>query len=92
MTGFGLCGTPNTLIQALAKRPEVTKLTGVSNNAGVGDKGLGEPNIEESIRIQEADAPDCPARSATGFGTDRQDDRILHRRVSQIDFPCQSRF
>lgn len=39
--GFGLCGTPNTLIQALAKRPEITNLTGVSNNAGVGSKGLG---------------------------------------------------
>ena len=87
VTGFGLCGTPNTLIQALAKRPEVTKLTGVSNNAGVGDKGLGEPSIEENIRIQRADASDCPARSATGFRTDRQDDRILHWRVSQLGFP-----
>lgn len=40
--GFGLCGTPDTLIQALSRRPEVKKLTGVSNNAGVGKKGLGE--------------------------------------------------
>ncbi|KDQ11702.1 hypothetical protein BOTBODRAFT_67857 [Botryobasidium botryosum FD-172 SS1] len=39
--GFGLCGTPDTLIQAIARRPEVTKLTAVSNNAGVGEKGLG---------------------------------------------------
>lgn len=39
--GFGLCGTPDTLIQALAKRSDVTGLTGVSNNAGVGKKGLG---------------------------------------------------
>lgn len=39
--GFGLCGTPDTLIQALAKRKDVKNLTGVSNNAGVGDKGLG---------------------------------------------------
>lgn len=39
--GFGLCGTPDTLIQALAKRKDVNNLTGVSNNAGVGDKGLG---------------------------------------------------
>ncbi|KAI5117658.1 hypothetical protein M0805_008888 [Coniferiporia weirii] len=39
--GFGLCGTPDTLIDALAKRPEVNNLTAVSNNAGVGEKGLG---------------------------------------------------
>ncbi|BEI86278.1 hypothetical protein CcaverHIS002_0605650 [Cutaneotrichosporon cavernicola] len=32
--GFGLCGVPNTLINALAKRTEVNNLTGVSNNAG----------------------------------------------------------
>lgn len=40
--GFGLCGIPSTLIQALAKRKdEVKGLTGVSNNAGVEEKGLG---------------------------------------------------
>ncbi|PAV23901.1 3-oxoacid -transferase [Pyrrhoderma noxium] len=39
--GFGLCGTPDTLIQAVGRRPEVKNLTAVSNNAGVGDKGLG---------------------------------------------------
>ncbi|KAK4704243.1 3-oxoacid CoA-transferase, partial [Phenoliferia sp. Uapishka_3] len=39
--GFGLCGTADTLIQALAKRPEVKNLTAVSNNAGVGQLGLG---------------------------------------------------
>lgn len=39
--GFGLCGTPDTLIQALAKRPEVKNLTAVSNNAGVDKYGLG---------------------------------------------------
>ncbi|KAK4051450.1 hypothetical protein OIV83_002934 [Microbotryomycetes sp. JL201] len=39
--GFGLCGTADTLIGALAKRPEVTGLTCVSNNAGVGKLGLG---------------------------------------------------
>lgn len=32
--GFGLCGVPNTLINALAQRTEVKGLTGVSNNAG----------------------------------------------------------
>ncbi|GEM08034.1 succinyl-CoA:3-ketoacid-coenzyme A transferase [Rhodotorula toruloides] len=39
--GFGLCGTADTLIGALAKRPEVKNLTCVSNNAGVGKMGLG---------------------------------------------------
>ncbi|TNY18185.1 succinyl-CoA:3-ketoacid-coenzyme A transferase subunit A [Rhodotorula diobovata] len=39
--GFGLCGTADTLIGALAKRPEVKNLTCVSNNAGVDKFGLG---------------------------------------------------
>ncbi|GAA5902042.1 hypothetical protein JCM6882_000175 [Rhodosporidiobolus microsporus] len=39
--GFGLCGTADTLIGALSKRPEVKNLTCVSNNAGVGKFGLG---------------------------------------------------
>ncbi|KZO97890.1 3-oxoacid CoA-transferase [Calocera viscosa TUFC12733] len=39
--GFGLCGTPDTLIAALSRRPEVTDITAVSNNAGVGKRGLG---------------------------------------------------
>lgn len=44
--GFGLCGVPSTLINALSKRTDVKNLTGVSNNAGAvvnGDvKGLGK--------------------------------------------------
>lgn len=39
--GFGLCGTPDTLIGALAKRKDVKNLTAVSNNAGSGEHGLG---------------------------------------------------
>ncbi|KAH7107564.1 3-oxoacid CoA-transferase [Auriculariales sp. MPI-PUGE-AT-0066] len=39
--GFGLCGTPDTLIQALAKRTDIRMLTAVSNNAGSGRFGLG---------------------------------------------------
>lgn len=39
--GFGLCGTPDTLIQALSRRTDVGKLTAVSNNAGSGENGLG---------------------------------------------------
>ncbi|KAG6379187.1 3-oxoacid CoA-transferase [Boletus reticuloceps] len=38
--GFGLCGTPETLITALSKRNDVTGLTAISNNAGSGDGGL----------------------------------------------------
>ncbi|KAI0673026.1 3-oxoacid CoA-transferase [Trametes maxima] len=41
--GFGLCGTPDTLIAALAKRKDVVKeLTAVSNNVGSGELGLGK--------------------------------------------------
>jgi len=40
--GFGLCGTPDTLIRAISRRPEIQKLTAVSNNAGVGERGLGK--------------------------------------------------
>lgn len=39
--GFGLCGTPDTLIDALSKRRDVGSLTAVSNNVGSGELGLG---------------------------------------------------
>jgi 3-oxoacid CoA-transferase len=40
--GFGLCGLPTTLFEALALRKnEVRKLTGVSNNAGAGGRTVG---------------------------------------------------
>lgn len=39
--GFGLCGTPDTLIGALVKRKDVKNLTAVSNNVGAGEHGLG---------------------------------------------------
>jgi acyl CoA:acetate/3-ketoacid CoA transferase alpha subunit len=38
--GFGLCGIPENLINALSKAP-VNELTIVSNNAGVDNFGLG---------------------------------------------------
>jgi len=38
--GFGLCGIPENLINALVKK-EVTNLTCISNNAGVDDFGIG---------------------------------------------------
>ncbi|KAJ6547036.1 succinyl-CoA:3-ketoacid-coenzyme A transferase [Mycena capillaripes] len=40
--GFGAAGIPDTLLSALAKRKNVNNLTGVSNNAGAGDSGLGK--------------------------------------------------
>merc|ERR1719159_73276 len=38
--GFGLCGIPENLIDAVAKKG-VKNLTAISNNAGVDDFGLG---------------------------------------------------
>ncbi|POW19785.1 hypothetical protein PSHT_04276 [Puccinia striiformis] len=38
--GFGLCGTPDTLIEAVAQRPEIKNLTLISNNAGIDKSGL----------------------------------------------------
>jgi 3-oxoacid CoA-transferase subunit A len=39
--GFGLCGIPETLIDAI-RRSGVTGITAISNNAGVDDFGLGQ--------------------------------------------------
>lgn len=39
--GFGLCGIPEKCIEALSKKPEITNLTCISNNAGVDGFGLG---------------------------------------------------
>jgi acyl CoA:acetate/3-ketoacid CoA transferase alpha subunit len=47
--GFGLCGTPDTLIGALAKRNDIKNLTAVSNNAGAGEHGLGTFNPTRAI-------------------------------------------
>lgn len=41
-SGFGLCGTPDTLIKAISENKDIQNLTCVSNNAGSGDRGLGE--------------------------------------------------
>ncbi|KLU84813.1 succinyl-CoA:3-ketoacid-coenzyme A transferase subunit A [Magnaporthiopsis poae ATCC 64411] len=40
--GFGLSGVPDTLIDEVIKKPEVTGLTAVSNNAGTDSSGLGK--------------------------------------------------
>ena len=39
--GFGLCGVPDTLINTVYANPLITRLTAVSNNAGVPGSGLG---------------------------------------------------
>lgn len=39
--GFGLCGVPDTLIDAVKNNPSITGITAVSNNAGVDGAGLG---------------------------------------------------
>ncbi|THG99223.1 hypothetical protein EW026_g3093 [Hermanssonia centrifuga] len=38
--GFGLSGIPESLLKALSKRSDVSGVTAVSNNAGVGEHGL----------------------------------------------------
>lgn len=47
--GFGLCGIPETLIDALVESG-VRELTAVSNNAGVDDFGLGKLLLTRQIR------------------------------------------
>lgn len=44
-SGFGLCGTPDTLIKAISENPSIKNLTCVSNNAGSGERGLGKCRV-----------------------------------------------
>lgn len=39
--GFGICGIPESLIDAISKRNDVKDLTVVSNNCGIDNFGLG---------------------------------------------------
>ncbi|KAJ2484823.1 hypothetical protein EV174_002147 [Coemansia sp. RSA 2320] len=39
--GFGLCGIPENLLKAIARRKDIEQVTAVSNNAGTSDYGLG---------------------------------------------------
>ncbi|KAJ2841648.1 hypothetical protein IWW36_006188, partial [Coemansia brasiliensis] len=39
--GFGLCGIPENLLKAIARRKDIQQITAVSNNAGTSDYGLG---------------------------------------------------
>ena len=50
--GFGLCGLPNTLFNALAQRAhEVKGLTGVSNNAGAGGRTVGMGSLLQAGQL-----------------------------------------
>ncbi|CCG25959.1 hypothetical protein CORT_0C05860 [Candida orthopsilosis Co 90-125] len=40
--GFGLSGVPDTIINALVKKPEINNITAVSNNAGLDGRGLSQ--------------------------------------------------
>ncbi|KAJ4392845.1 hypothetical protein N0V85_006806 [Neurospora sp. IMI 360204] len=48
--GFGLCGVPDTLIDEVIHKPEITGLTAVSNNAGTDASGLGKLLKTKQIR------------------------------------------
>ncbi|RKU41719.1 hypothetical protein DL546_003954 [Coniochaeta pulveracea] len=48
--GFGLCGVPDTLIDEVINKPEITGLTAVSNNAGTDESGLGKLLKTKQIR------------------------------------------
>ena len=39
--GFGLCGTCENLVKAVAARKDVKNLTSISNNPGTVDYGIG---------------------------------------------------
>ncbi|KAJ1734964.1 Succinyl-CoA:3-ketoacid coenzyme A transferase 1, mitochondrial [Coemansia sp. Benny D160-2] len=40
--GFGLCGVPEKLIDAIAEKPQIKNITAVSNNAGIDGVALGK--------------------------------------------------
>jgi 3-oxoacid CoA-transferase len=48
--GFGLCGVPDTLIDAVEQRKDITGLTVTSNNAGIVGSGLGKLLASKQIK------------------------------------------
>lgn len=67
-----------TIIGAIARRADLKGLTGVSNNAGAGDGGLGTCIMQaRSVRSSRAngEAPSSPDQEQADF----QDDSLLHR-------------
>jgi hypothetical protein len=80
---YSLYVSPDTLLAALVKRKDVVNLTAVSNNAGAGNNGLGAcetPTLHEP-------ADSVFHRNAIQYQADRQDRRIIPRRVSRSLFP-----
>ena len=72
--GFGLCGIPSVLIEAVLEAG-TTDLEAVSNNCGVDDWGLGRLLVEKRLRRMVAsaaeavaDIPDGVTLSVGGFG------------------------
>ena len=59
--GFGLCGIPENLIEAVTQEPALKDLTCVSNNAGVDGFGIGKMLATGQVRrfsfIARAHAP-----------------------------------
>ena len=58
MGGFGLCGIPEMLIQALLKRG-CKDLTIISNNGGVDDAGIGLAPASFANAASERTRPGC---------------------------------
>ena len=58
-SGFGMCGTPDTLLEALSEHQHINDLTVVSNNAGGLGKGLG--------RLFRTDQVSCMVSSFIGW-------------------------
>lgn len=58
-SGFGMCGIPDTLLEALSEQPHINDLTVVSNNAGGLGKGLG--------RLFRTDQVSCMVSSFIGW-------------------------
>ncbi|KAF5694050.1 succinyl-:3-ketoacid-coenzyme A mitochondrial precursor [Fusarium denticulatum] len=54
--GFGLCGVPDTLINEVLNKPDVTGLTAVSNNAGTGIPAFYTPAGLGTV-VQNGDLP-----------------------------------
>ena len=62
--GFGLCGIPEALIEAV-KASGVKNLTVISNNAGVDDFGLGKLLQTRQIKRMISSASTWPANSSS---------------------------
>lgn len=85
-TTYAIYPSPDTLLSALIKRKDVKNLVAVSNNAGAGDNGLGAHVIRLDMN-QQSHSQLLFHRKAIQRQADRQDHRIIPRRVSSSSFP-----